>query len=232
MKIHSFSFALVLTFLLFAVPATAQKAVRDVTGDLANQRNTLSFSAGYGYIASKIIGEGSGGLHHGVDVRAGWDYKIKGINCIGIMASFYTSSASYEDEKERFTFLYFGPQYVLRSQPGKRWRFAMAVGFGALVYHDKFSVGHKKGTDSSLGYGTNMDFTVEYCLSPSLSLTATIGDYYGAFKQVGLAYYHNSRNTDWSTMERFHVSLGLAYHFNTPPKKSPARRATGGSAHL
>lgn len=45
MKIHSFSFALVLTFLLFAVPATAQKAVRDVTGDLANQRNTLSFSA-------------------------------------------------------------------------------------------------------------------------------------------------------------------------------------------
>lgn len=201
--------------LLAAGPMSAQDTDEESPNTVVYRvgDNNLFANVGYGYISSKITGEGTGPLHHGVDVRIGYDRALGRGNGIGVLASMFTSSVSRGGYTDRFSFYYFGPQYVLNSiRDDSRWTFGMRMGLGPLIFVESFSGGGLKASDSVVGLSGNLEFYAGFRVSPEVILTATIGDYYGRFKQYG-AEISDDYDSDWSTMERYTINIGLVYNF-------------------
>lgn len=81
--------------LLAAGPMSAQDTDEESPNTVVYRvgDNNLFANVGYGYISSKITGEGTGPLHHGVDVRIGYDRALGRGNGIGVLASMFLHPA-------------------------------------------------------------------------------------------------------------------------------------------
>lgn len=108
---------------------------------------------------------------------------------------------------------YFGPQYVMNSmREDSRWTFGMRMGLGPLFFVENFKSSTVKAGDDAVGLGLNMEFYGGFRLTPTVSLTATIGDYYGIFKQYGVEYSED-HDGEWNKMERITFNIGLLFNF-------------------
>lgn len=108
---------------------------------------------------------------------------------------------------------YFGPQYVMNSmREDSRWTFGMRIGLGPLFFVENYQSSTVKASDDAVGLGLNMEFYGGFRLTPTVSLTATIGDYYGIFKQYGVEYSED-HDGEWNKMERITFNIGLLFNF-------------------
>lgn len=161
--------------------------------------STLEFSAGYGWVTSKLydVNGVSLGSKGGVEWKLSYEYTWKSGWGIGVQYSGYR--ASFPDGDMMLS--YIAPEWVGRTRWDK-WIFKAGLGVGLFLYNDP--------EYNATGVGAHATLGIEYMISDQWGVGLTLNTVNGSLPNRD---DFKLKDNERSGITRFNVLGGLRYYF-------------------
>lgn len=143
---------------------------------------------------------------------------------IGLLYSIVNTSANYSLNnlsvavEDKIVLHYIAPQYVVVRKLGNRLLSSMSYGVGYMYYHNNGEKDGKSCVTNSSGLGFNVDFNLNYYVTPCFSVGVDVDVTCGVFNKLHRTFEGTKKSIDLNDDYKFNPSradfmLGLHYYF-------------------